>query len=59
MKLIPLFNLKNELCSIVVYFNQRMGAAHSKRWSKYAYKMFFVLKAGKRKKKQENEAKFG
>ena len=51
MKLIPLFNLKNELCSIVVYFNQRMGAAHSKHWSKYAYKMFFCAKSWKKEEK--------
>ena len=29
----------------VVYFDQRLGAAHSKRWLKYAFSTFFCLKA--------------
>ena len=27
-----------------VYFDQRLGAAHFKRWSKYAFSTFCVLK---------------
>ena len=35
----------------VVYFDQCLGAAHSKHWLKYSFSMFFVLKAEKCKKK--------
>ena len=44
----------------VVYFDQLLGAAHSKRWSKYAFSTFFSLKAEKRKIErnlQQNSAK--
>ena len=44
----------------VVYFDQRLGAAHFKRWSKYAILTFFSLKAEKRKIErnlQQNSAK--
>ena len=27
-----------------VYFDQQLGAAHSKGWSKYAFLMFFCMK---------------
>ena len=30
---------------IVVYFDQRLGAAHSKGWLKYAFLMCFMLKS--------------
>ena len=36
-----------------VYFNQHLGAAHSKRWSKYA-STFFKSKSWKGKKRLEN-----
>ena len=28
--------------NVVVFFNQHLGAAHSKCWSKYAFSRFFV-----------------
>ena len=39
----------NRLCQIevkayVVYFDQLLSAAYSKRWSKYAFSMFFEQK---------------
>ena len=36
-------------CS-VVYFNQHLGAAQSKDWSKYAFSTFFVSKVEKLRK---------
>ena len=38
----------------VVYFDLRLGAAHSKRWSKYAFSVFFVLKTFKKCNKVRN-----
>ena len=32
----------------VVYFDQRLGAAHAKRWSKYAKNMLFAAKSKKK-----------
>ena len=32
----------------VVYFDQGLGAAHAKRWSKYAKNMFFAAKSKKK-----------
>ena len=32
----------------VVYFDQHLGAAHSKRWSKKSFSAFFVLKSLKK-----------
>ena len=42
---------------IVVYFDQRLGAAHSKGWQKYAFSMFFCLEAEKNAKKEKFAAK--
>ena len=36
----------------VVYFDLRLGAAHSKRWSKYKFQVF-CMKSINRRKKQE------
>ena len=41
-----------------IYINQRLGAAHSKRWSKYVFLKFFVQKNKKKKKRKKIEAKF-
>ena len=55
----PFFPLVHSLCRFLcsvccIYFDQRLGTAHSKPWSKYIFWMFFLcLKAEKRKKKQE------
>ena len=39
----------------VEYFYQRLGAAHSKRWSNYAFSMFFHKKVERgRNSKQIN-----
>ena len=40
--------------SCVVYFDQRMGAVHPKRWSKKSFLAFFVVKAEKMQKKVAN-----
>ena len=37
----------------VAYFDQRLGVAHSKRWSKSLFLTFFVLKIWKTSKKKE------
>ena len=36
----------------VAYFDQSLGAAYSKRWSKYSFSTFFVLKSYKTEKIQ-------
>ena len=42
----------------VEYFDQRLGAAHSKRWSKESFSAFFVLKSFKKARHlQQNFAK--
>ena len=39
-------DLSLNMCyTIVVHFNQCLGAAHSKLWSKYAFSKLFVLKS--------------
>ena len=43
----------------VVYFVQPLGAAHSKRCSKYAFSMFVCKKAKKEKKQPRHWGKFG
>ena len=40
--------LDNLSTSSVVYFDQRLGAAHSKRWSKKSFSAFLVLIALKK-----------
>ena len=35
-------------------FDQRLGAAHSKHWSKYAFSTFLAQKAEHSKRRQEN-----
>ena len=42
----------------VVYFDLRLGAAHSERWSKYAFSMFLCKKALKNALKKKFAAKF-
>ena len=42
----------------VVYFNQHLGAAHSKCWSKYVFLAFFVLKSYENAKSKKFAAKF-
>ena len=37
----------------VVYFDQRLGTAHSKHWLKCGFSTFFVHKSCKKGKKQE------
>ena len=41
----------------VVYFDQRLGAAHSKRWLKKSFSVFFMQKSLKRKKFSTNFCK--
>ena len=41
----------------VVYFDQGLGAAYSKRWLKNVFFMFFCMKNVKRRKNKKNEAK--
>ena len=41
------------ITTYVVYFDERLGAVHSKRWSKNAFLMFLTAKAKKGEKKQE------
>ena len=41
-----------------VYFNQCLGAADFKCWSKFAISMFFVQKAEKGRKSKKMDAKF-
>ena len=36
--------LPNVVPMIVVYFDQRLGAVHSKHWYKYAFSMYFFAK---------------
>ena len=46
----------------VAYFDQRLGVAHSKRWSKSLFLTFFVIKGEKPQKKRnllQNFAKKG
>ena len=40
-----------ELSMVVVYFDQRLGAAHPKCWFKFSFQYFFALKAEKCKTK--------
>ena len=55
----------NESCNVllvqtkitVVYFDQRLDAAHPQHWLKYALQCISCQKAEKRKKKQENRGK--
>ena len=35
-------------CLCVVYFDQRLGAAHSKRWSKSSFSAFLLQKTSKK-----------
>ena len=42
----------------VAYFDQRLGVAHSKRWSKSLFLTFFVIKGEKPQKKKKFVAKF-
>ena len=42
----------------VVYFDQRLGAGHSNRWSKYAFLTFLCQKAKKGEKSKEFSATF-
>ena len=44
---------KNEGSMVVVYFNQCLGAAHSKRWLKSYFSKFFVLESLKNAKELE------
>ena len=48
------------LCNtlFVAFFDQRLGALHSKCWSKSAFSMFFVQKNRNRKKSKKFDAKF-
>ena len=39
---------------VVVYFDQHLGAGHSKRWSKSSFLIFFI---GEKLKKQQNLTK--
>ena len=39
----------------VVYFDHHLGAAYSKRWSKYVFLKFFVLKGYKNAKKRRQK----
>ena len=44
----------------VVYFDQRLGAAHPEHWSKYVFLTSFLMaKSKKRKKSKKFAAKFG
>ena len=44
---------------VVVNFDQHLGAAYSKCWSKYAFSMFFVQKKLKKGRKSKKfDAKF-
>ena len=42
---------------IILYFDQRLDAVYSKRWSKYAFSLFFVQKAEKVRNVLQNLAK--
>ena len=42
-------------CTRLVYFDQRLGAAHAKRWSKWSFSAFLLQK---KQKKQEICSKF-
>ena len=42
--LLPKPGLMSHSCS-VVYFDQHLGAAHPKHWSKWSFSAFFVLKS--------------
>ena len=41
----------------VVYFDQCLGTAHSKDWSKYAFAAFVVLKSWRKEKSKNYDAK--
>ena len=43
---------------IVVYFDQHLGAAHSKLWSKYAFLTFLRTNSLEEEKKGEKSKKF-
>ena len=43
---------------IVVYFDLRLGAVHSKHWSEYAFQCFFAKKAEKHLKHLKSTKKF-
>ena len=57
--LIDQFYVHKLTYTVVVYFDQHLCDAHSKRWLKYAFSLFFEQKSWKRKKCTETEAKFG
>ena len=42
----------------VVYFDQRLGAAHPERWSKFVFLTFLMAKSYKRTKRKKFVAKF-
>ena len=48
--------LPNVVPMIVVYFDQCLGAVHSKHWSEYAFSMYFLQK---KLKKEEKAKKIG
>ena len=45
---------KGKIIPNVIYFDQRLGAAHSKCWLKYAFLAFFMPKSLKKGEKHEN-----
>ena len=47
VSLVKIFKIKY---MSVVYFDQHLGAVHSKHWSKYAFFMFFKCEGRKRLK---------
>ena len=53
-----LVKLSIQLHSSVVYFDQHLGAAHSKHWSKYAFVTFLLKIAKKMQKRKKFAAKF-